>query len=307
MNKLLRYVDISKEVVNAINENIPIVALETTISTHGMPYPKNLETALMCENIVRGSGAVPATLGVINGRIKIGLSQEEIKFLCESNTVIKMSRRDLPIVVSKKLNGATTVATSILIANMAGIKVLATGGIGGAHINAQKSFDISRDLQEIATNDICVVCSGAKALFDVGLTLEYLETFGVPVIGFQTDQMPEFYMRDSGYKLDYRMETEEEIGQTIKTKWDLGLDGGVIVANPISEEYALNHEDLDQIILATIQDAESKGIHGKKLTPYILEALSKATEGRTLMANIELLRENTRLASLIAREVYKEY
>lgn len=307
MNRLLRYVDISKEVVNAINENIPIVALETTISAHGMPYPKNLETALMCENIVRGAGAVPATLGVINGRIKIGLSEDEIKFLCESKSLIKMSRRDLPVAVSKKLNGATTVATSILIANMAGIKVLATGGIGGAHLNSHKTFDISRDLQEIATNDICVVCSGAKALFDVGLTLEYLETFGVPVLGYKTDQMPQFYMRESGYKLDYKMDTEEEIGRTIKTKWDLGLDGGVIVANPISEEYALTHKDLDETIIASIEEADKLGIYGRKLTPYILDSLSKATEGRTLMANIELLRENTRLASLIAREVYKEY
>lgn len=305
MNRLLQYVDISDEIVEAIDKNIPVVALETTVISHGMPYPQNLEAALECEAIIRGLGAVPATLAVINGRIKIGLSDDQIRFMATQNNIVKMSRRDLPIVVSNQLNGATTVATSILIANMAGIKILVTGGIGGVHRNAQQTFDISRDMQEIATNDICVICSGAKAILDIGLTLEYLETFGVPVLGYKTDEMPAFYSTQSGFKLDYRLDTPEDIGRTIKTKWDLGLDGGVLVTNPIPEEFNMEKADIDKAIEIALQESENSHIQGRDTTPFLLEKVIEATNGRSLLANIALLKNNVKLGTLVAKELYR--
>ncbi|NLW52538.1 MAG: pseudouridine-5'-phosphate glycosidase [Tissierellia bacterium] len=305
MNRLLQYVDISYEVVEAIDKNIPVVALESTVISHVMPYPQNLETALECEAIIRGLGAVPATLAVIDGRIKIGLSDEEIRFMATQPNVIKMSRRDLPVVVANKLTGATTVATSILIAVMAGIKVLVTGGIGGVHINAQETFDISRDLQEIATNNICVVCSGGKAILDIGLTMEYLETHGVTVLGYQTDEMPAFYSSKSGYRLDYRLDTPEEIGKTIKTKWDLGLDGGVLVANPIPDEYNMDRSDVERAIEKALEDTSLNIKDEHSDETMILDRYLQEESGLGLVANMALLKNNVKLGTLVAKEVYR--
>lgn len=306
MNRLLQYVDISDEVVEAIDKNIPIVALETTFVTHGMPYPENLDTILETESIIRESGAVPASLAVIDGRIKIGLSTRQLKNLATSNDVIKMSRRDLPICVANGLTGTSTVATAILISNMAGIKMLITGGgFGGVHKNGQNTMDISRDLQELAKNDICLVCGGAKTFLDIGLTLEYLETFGVPVLGYKTKIMPSFYTSSSDYELDYRLDSPIKIGQTVKTKWDLGLDGGVIVANPIADEHKVDQEIIDKAIEQALDEMNKEGIHGKDATPYLFDKVMNLTDGASLKASINLLKENAKLASEIAHEVYR--
>ncbi|MDO5026934.1 MAG: pseudouridine-5'-phosphate glycosidase [Tissierellia bacterium] len=306
MNKLLAYLDISDEIVEAIDKNIPVVALESSVLTHGLPYPKNLETAMECADLIRANNCVPATLAVINGRIKVGLSEYEIEKMCMDPTYIQMSRKDLPIVVANKLNGSTTVATSIIIARMVGIKVLATAGIGGVHRYGNLTFDISRDLQEIATNDICLVCSGPKSILDIALTLEYLETFGVPVLGYKIDYMPSFYFGDSGYKLDYKFDKAEDIGKTIKTKWNIGLDGGVIVANPISSEYSLEKKLVESAVKETLDELDS--IHRCKSdpTPLFIKKIYDKTEGKSLLAHMEIIKNNARLASRISQEIYMD-
>lgn len=300
---LMKYVDISPKVQKALDEGKPIVALESTIISHGMPYPQNLNTAMEVEKIVEENGAVPATTAIIKGRIKIGLTQEELEYMSTGKDIIKSSRRDYPFVVSQGLNGATTVATSIITASLAGIKILVTGGIGGVHRGAQETFDISRDLQEIANTNIAVVCAGAKSILDIGLTLEYLETMGVPVLGFETDEMPAFYTRKSGYKLDFAVNNEKIAADTIRTKWELGLDGGVVVANPIPEAYAMNEETINNAISNALISAKELGIKGKETTPFLLDKVLEATEGKSLDANIELVKNNAKIGALIAKNL----
>ena len=300
------YMVISEEVEYALNNNKPVVALESTIISHGMPYPKNLETALNCERIVRENGAIPATTAVINGKLRIGLSKEEIEFMATSKNIIKMSTRDVPVLVSNKGNGSTTVATTILLAKLAGIKLLVTGGIGGVHREAETTFDISRDLQEIANTDIAVVCAGAKSILDIGLTLEYLETFGVPVIGYNTDEMPAFYTRKSGFKVDYNIKTPEEIADIIRTKWDLGMKGGVLVTNPIPEEYSMDEKLITNCIENALAEAKEKGIKGKETTPFLLGKVLEITSGKSLESNIALVENNAVLGSKIALNMYRK-
>lgn len=305
MNKLLRYLDISDEIIEAIDKDIPVIALESATLTHGLQYPQSLKTALECEALIRADGCVPATLAVIKGRIKVGLTEEEIKRICLDPTFIQMSRKDLPVVVANELNGSTTVATSIIISRMVGIKVLATAGIGGVHRNGLKTFDISRDLQEVASNDICVVCSGPKSILDIGLTLQYLETYGVPVLGYQIDNMPSFYSADSGIRLDYKFDDTKEIGKTIKTKWDIGLSGGVIVANPILGDYAIDNDLVEQTVEEALKEVEDLGEFKADPTPIFLKRLYDKTNGFSLVSHIEIIKHNAKIASKIAKEIYR--
>lgn len=297
------YLDINPEVKQALDNNQAVVALESTIISHGMPYPQNVETALKVEEIVRKNGAVPATIAILNGRIKVGLTKEEIEYLGKAQNVIKTSRRDIPIIIAKKLDGATTVATTMIFAHMAGIKVFATGGIGGVHRGAQETFDISADLQELAHTSVAVVCAGAKSILDLGLTLEYLETFGVPVIGFGTDELPAFYTRKSGFKLEYRVDDVIELARIISVKWDLGLTGGVVVANPIPEAYSMDHEVINKAIERAVKEAERLGIQGKEITPFLLAKIKDITGGKSLEANIQLVFNNAKVAAQLAKEM----
>lgn len=292
--------DINKEVKDALDAGRPVVALESTIISHGMPYPKNVETAFNVEKIIRDNGAVPATIAIIQGRLKVGLAKAEIEYLGQSKAVIKTSRRDIPFIVAKKLDGATTVATTMIIANLAGIKVFATGGIGGVHRGAEKSFDISADLQELAQTNVAVVCAGAKAILDLGLTLEYLETHGVPVVGFGTNELPAFYTRKSGFKVDYGVDNTEELAVAVKAKWDLGLKGGIVIANPIPEQYEMDYDVITRAINEAIREAEIKGIKGKESTPYLLAKVNEITGGKSLEANIQLVYNNARVGAQLA-------
>lgn len=296
-----RYLEISPEVKQALADNLPIVALESTIISHGMPYPKNMETALQVEQIVRDNGAIPATIAIINGKLKAGLSKKEIQFLAkEGRAVIKTSRRDIPFLVSKKLNGATTVASTMIIAQMAGIKIFATGGIGGVHRGAAESFDISADLQELARTDVAVICAGAKAILDLNLTLEYLETNGVPVIGYQTMELPAFYTRQSGLKVDYQLNSPQEIANFLHDKWVLNLNGGVVVANPIPEAFQMDYNQMMTSIDEALLEAKKLGIKGKESTPFLLEKIANLTKGESLESNIKLVFNNASLAAKIA-------
>ncbi|MEQ6359207.1 pseudouridine-5'-phosphate glycosidase [Thermoanaerobacter thermohydrosulfuricus] len=304
MNK---FIDLSKEVKEAMEERKPVVALESTIISHGMPYPENIETAKTLENIVREHGAIPATIAIINGRIKIGLSEEELEFMGTSKEILKASRRDLPVVLAKGLSAATTVSATMICANLAGIKVFVTGGIGGVHRRAEQTFDISADLQELANTDVAVVCAGAKAILDLPRTLEYLETFGVPVVGFKTWEFPAFYTRESGLKVDYKVDDEIEAAKIIKTKWDLGLKGGVLIANPIPEEYALDKAYIDKAIEDALYEAEKRNIKGKEITPFLLDKIKDLTQGKSLKANIELVKNNAHVGAKIAIELNKLY
>ena len=304
MNK---FIDLSKEVKEAMEERKPVVALESTIISHGMPYPENIETAKTLENIVREHGAIPATIAIINGRIKIGLSKEELEFMATSKEILKASRRDLPAVLAKGFSAATTVSATMICANLAGIKVFVTGGIGGVHRGAEQTFDISADLQELANTDVAVVCAGAKAILDLSRTLEYLETFGVPVVGFKTWEFPAFYTRESGLKVDYKVDDEIEAAKIIKTKWDLGLKGGVLIANPIPEEYALDKAYIDKAIEDALYEAEKRNIKGKEITPFLLDKIKDLTQGESLKANIELVKNNAFVGAKIAIELNKLY
>lgn len=302
---LENHMEISKEVKAAIEGKKPVVALESTIISHGMPYPKNVETALEVEEIIRSMGAIPATIAILNGKIKVGLSHDEIEYLGKAKDVYKVSRRDLPFIIAKGLNGATTVASTMIISKLAGIKVFVTGGIGGVHRGAEKSFDISADLQELAHTDVAVVCAGAKSILDLGLTLEYLETFGVPVVGYKTDEFPAFFTRKSGYGVDYRVDSEEELAKAIKTKWDLGLNGGIVVANPIPEEYEMDKSAIDKAIEEVLKEAEEKGIKGKKVTPFLLSRVKDKTGGDSLESNIKLVYNNAKVGANLAIELSK--
>ncbi|MCF6459772.1 pseudouridine-5-phosphate glycosidase [Clostridium sp. Cult3] len=299
--------DIKEEVMKALEEGKPVVALESTIISHGMPYPQNVKTAMEVEKIIRDRGAIPATIAILEGRIKVGLNEEEIEYLGKAKNVHKVSRRDLPFILSKGLNGATTVASTMIIANLAGIKVFVTGGIGGVHRGAEKTFDISADLQELAHTNVTVVCAGAKSILDLGLTLEYLETFGVPVVGFKTHEFPAFFTRKSGFSVDYQVEGEEELAKAIKIKWDLGLDGGIVVANPIPKEYEMDINIIDQAIKDALKEADTKGITGKEVTPFLLDKVKNITEGRSLKSNIELVYNNALVGANLAVELEKLY
>lgn len=303
---LNQYLDINPEVKAALDAGRPVVALESTIISHGMPYPQNVETALKVEQIVRDNGAVPATIAILNGRLKVGMTHEEIEYLGKAGqAVIKTSRRDIPFIVAQKVDGATTVASTMILAAMAGIKVFATGGIGGVHRGAQQTFDISADLQELANTDVAVICAGAKSILDIGLTLEYLETQGVPVVGYQTDMLPAFYTRESDFGVDYRLDEPKQIADAMAAKWEIGLKGGLVIANPIPEQYALDKVMIDEVIKDAVAEMDDKGISGKDSTPFLLAKVAEKTEGSSLAANIQLVFNNAKLASQIACEFYK--
>lgn len=306
MNK---YLDLSEEVKNALNSGKAVVALESTIISHGMPYPENIKTAEALEDIIREHDAVPATIAIIKGRIKIGLKRSELEYMANSGDILKASRRDLPAVLAKGLNAATTVSATMICASLAGIKVFVTGGIGGVHRGAEHTFDISADLQELAKTDVAVVCAGAKAILDLQLTLEYLETLGVPVLGFKTEEFPAFYTRESGLKVDYAVNDEVEAAKAIKAKWDLGLKGGLLIANPIPKEYAMNKSYIDKAIDKALNEAETLNIKGKNITPFLLEKIKDITGGESLKSNIELVKNNAHVGAKIAvklNELYKE-
>ena len=297
-----QYLEIAPEVQVALQTGHPVVALESTIISHGMPYPQNVETALRVEETIREHGAVPATIAIIGGKLKAGCSPEEIEYLGKKGpAVIKASRRDLPMLIARKEDGATTVTTTMIIASMAGIRVFATGGIGGVHRGAQHSFDISADLEELAQTPVMVVCAGAKSILDLGLTLEYLETKGVPVVGYQTDELPAFYTRESGFKVDYRVDTPEELAEAFNAKIACGLKGGMLVTNPIPEEFSMPKERIDRAIEQALEEMEAAGIHGKQCTPFLLAKVKDLTGGDSLAANIQLVLNNARLAAQTAR------
>ncbi len=296
------YLDVNPEVAAALAEGKPVVALESTIISHGMPYPQNVETALNVEKIIRENGAVPATIAIIGGRMKAGLTPEEIDYLGKSGrAVAKASRRDLAVLVSKGLDGATTVTTTMMIAAMAGICVFATGGIGGVHRGAETTMDISADLEELANTPVVVVCAGAKAILDLKLTLEYLETHGVPVIGYGTEELPAFYSRHSGLKVDYQLDTPDEIAKAFYVQQKLGMKGGMLVTNPIPEEYAMDDTIINKAIDEAIEEMNARGIHGKEATPFLLAKVKDLTGGDSLDSNIHLVYNNAMVASRIAK------
>lgn len=294
------YIDILDEVKEALENNKPVVALESTIISHGMPYPQNVETARKVEEIVRRNGAVPATIAIIGGRIKVGLSEEELEFFGKSGDILKTSRRDLAYIVANKLHGATTVATTMIISEMVGIKVFVTGGIGGVHRGAETSFDISADLQELANTNVAVVCAGVKSILDISLTLEYLETQGVPVFGYKTREFPAFYTRKSGHQVLYSLEDAEMTANTMKTKWDLNLKGGIVIANPVPEEYEMDEKVINEAIDSSLRECETNGISGKDITPFLLGRIKEATSGESLKTNIQLVFNNAKVGADIA-------
>jgi pseudouridine-5'-phosphate glycosidase len=296
--------DIGPEVAAAISAGKAVVALESTIISHGMPYPQNVETALLVEDTVRQAGAVPATIAILNGRLKAGLTNEEIEQLGKRGTnVVKCSRRDLPFIVARKQDGATTVAATMIIAAMAGIRVFATGGIGGVHRGVEDTMDVSADLDELARSNVVVVCAGIKSVLDIGRTLEYLETKGVPVAGFQTDTLPAFYTRESAYPVDYRVESAAEVAAAIAAKRDMKLDGGMVIAVPIPEEHALESDEINSVIEEALVEMGQLGITGKETTPFLLGRISEKTGGKSLAANIQLVINNARIAAEIAVEL----
>lgn len=300
---LEKYLHIHPEVKKALSEGQPVVALESTIISHGMPYPKNIEMAKNVSKIIRDNGAIPATIAIIDGILKVGLTSEEIEFLGTSKNVLKASRRDLPFIISKKLNGATTVATTMILANLAGVKVFATGGIGGVHRGAQETFDISADLQELANTNVAVVCAGAKSILDICLTLEYLETNGVPVVGFGTEDFPAFYTRKSGFGVDYKVDSSMEVASALKAKWDLDLKGGMVIGNPIPENFEMDYDTINNAIETALKEADENNITGKKVTPFLLDKVKTITAGKSLEANIELVYNNAKVAAQIAKDL----
>jgi len=298
-----RYLDIHTDVRDALGGGRPVVALESTIICHGMPYPRNLETAMQVETIVREAGATPATIAIIDGRLKVGLADTQLEYLaCNGQKIAKASRRDIPLLVSRGEHGATTVAATMIIAAMAGIRVMATGGIGGVHRGVEQTMDISADLEELSRTNIAVVCAGIKSVLDIGRTLEYLETVGVPVFGYQTDTVPAFYARSSGFPVDYRLDDPAQIAAALHAKYGLGIDGAVLVTNPVPAEHAIDREEIERFIEEAITDMNRRGITGKDTTPFLLARIADRTEGRSLNANIELVLNNARLAANIANE-----
>ena len=301
-----KYLDVNPEVAQAIAEGKPVVALESTIISHGMPYPQNVETALNVERIVRENGAVPATIAIIGGRLKAGLTPEEIEYFGKKGRAIhKASRRDLAVLCAKGEDGATTVTTTMMIAHMAGIRVFATGGIGGVHRGAETTMDISADLEELARTPVMVVCAGAKSILDLGLTLEYLETKGVPVLGYQTEELPAFYTRSSGFGVDYRMDSPAELAAAFKAQNDMALGGGMLVTNPIPAEYSMPKDVIDAAIDQAIAECNAQGIKGKETTPFLLARVAEITGGDSLASNIRLVYNNAKLTALTAVEYSK--
>lgn len=300
---LKQYLDITPEIKAALEEGKPVVALESTILSHGMPYPQNLEFAAEVEKIIRAEGAVPATMAIIDGRMKVGLSAGELELMCKGEGVVKVSRRDLPIILAEGGTGATTVASTMILASLAGIKIFATGGIGGVHRGAETTMDISADLEELASTPVMVVCAGAKSILDLGLTLEYLETHGVPVLGYGTKELPAFYTRKSGFEVDYRVDTPAELAAAFRASLDLGLRGGMLVTNPIPEEFAMDHEVINRAIDEAVAQANAQGIHGKATTPFLLAKVKELTGGDSLDSNIQLVFNNARLAAQTAAEL----
>ena len=299
------YLDIHPDVAAALAQGRPVVALESTIISHGMPYPQNVETALAVEETVRQNGAVPATIAILGGRLKAGLTREEIEYLGQKGQAVpKASRRDLAVLVAKGADGATTVAAAMMIAHMAGIKVFATGGIGGVHRGAETTMDISADLQELARTNVAVVCAGAKAILDLKRTLEYLETHGVPVLGYRTEEFPAFYTRTSGLKVDYRADTPGELAAIMQVREDLGLSGGILVTNPIPEKFSMDADAIQAVIDRAVAEAEEQGITGKEVTPFLLARVKEITGGDSLAANIALVKNNAKLAAEVAAALY---
>ncbi len=298
MNK---YIEYSKEVKEAMEKGLPVVALESTIISHGMPYPQNVETALECERIVRESGSVPATIAILNGKLKVGLSTEEIDFLGKKgHEIVKTSRRDIAYNVANKIDGATTVSATSYIANLANVKVFATGGIGGVHRGAETTFDISADLEELAQTSVLVVCAGAKAILDLGLTMEYLETKGVPVVGYKTASLPAFYTRESAFSVNFKIDSAKEIAAVFNAQLELNLKAGMLVTNPISEEYSMDPTLIEKVIQEAIIEMDKAGIKGKETTPYLLAKIAEITKGESLKSNIQLVYSNCKLASEIS-------
>ena len=298
--ELNKYLSITPEIKEALEAGKPVVALESTILSHGMPYPENVEFAHKVEEIVRGEGAIPATTAIIGGKLKVGLNSEELEIMCKADGVGKVSRRDVAVYLATGKTGATTVATTMIIAAMAGIQVFATGGIGGVHRGAQETFDISADLQELAKTPVGVVCAGAKSILDIGLTLEYLETMGVPVLGMGTDDFPAFYCRKSGYKVDFNVESPEMAANILHTKWEAGMEGGAVLANPIPQEYELDFDEMEGVINKALAMAKEQGIHGKATTPFLLSHIKDLTHGVAFASNVQLAYNNARMASKIA-------
>ena len=305
MMDLKKFMDITPEIEEAVRTGKPVVALESTILSHGMPYPENLGFAREVERIIREQGAVPATMAVIDGRLKAGLTEEELVRMCEAKGVLKVSRRDLPIVVAQKLTGATTVATTMILAELAGIHVFATGGIGGVHRGGEDSMDISADLQELAHTSVAVICAGAKMILDIGRTLEYLETMGVPVLGLNTDDFPAFYCRKSGFGVDYNAKTPADVAQIAHAKWSMGLAGGMLIGNPVPEQYAMDFDEMSAVIDRAMAQAEEAGVRGKNITPFLLAHIVELTGGDSLKTNIQLAFNNARAAAQIAVELAK--
>jgi pseudouridine-5'-phosphate glycosidase len=298
------YLDIAPEVATALAAGNPVVALESTIISHGMPYPRNVETATAVEAVIRDGGATPATIAILDGHLKAGLSQDEIQHLGERGSeVVKCSRRDLPFIITRKEDGATTVAATMIIAAMAGIRVFATGGIGGVHRGVEDTLDISADLEELARTNVAVVCAGVKSILDISRTREFLETKGVPVVGFETDTLPAFYSRSSGFAVDFRVDAAAEVAEALRTKWGIGLDGGMVVAVPIPEQHALDGDEIDSDLDEAITEMQRQGITGKDTTPFLLARIAERTGGRSLEANIQLVLNNARVAAEIAVEL----
>lgn len=298
-----KYMTVHPEVQQAMDTGKAVVALESTIISHGMPYPENVKTARLLGEIIREEGAIPATLAIIDGMIHIGLSDEELEMLGQSDEVAKVSRRDLPVVIAQKRHGATTVAATMYLASLAGIKIFATGGIGGVHRGGETNFDISADLTELGMTSVAVICAGAKAILDLPLTLEKLETLGVPVLGYETEEFPAFYSRKSGLAVDQKIDTPKELAAILNAKWELGLDGGVVIANPIPEKAEIPANEINDTIELALKEADTLGIKGKKITPFLLDRIKELTTGRSLTANIELVKNNARLAAQIAVEL----
>ncbi|PRX73212.1 pseudouridine-5'-phosphate glycosidase [Cohnella sp. SGD-V74] len=299
-NAISQYLTYTDEVREALSAGKPIVALETTIISHGMPYPQNIEMARTVERIIREQGAVPATIGIMEGRVKIGLNEQELEAFATSNPVEKVSRRDFPYLLSSGKIGATTVSATMIGAALAGIEVFATGGIGGVHREGETTMDVSADLTELAQTNVAVVCAGAKSILDIGRTLEYLETHGVPVIGYKTDEFPSFYARESGYGVDFRLDEPAQVADVLKKKWQLGLNGGAIVANPVPAESALPQAEIEGVIQQALSEAKEQNITGKKVTPFLLARIKELTEGRSLETNIALVYHNAKVAAQIA-------
>lgn len=298
-----KFMDIKPEVAKALDEGTPVVALESTIIAHGMPYPRNVETAIEVEDVIRAEGVMPATIAIIDGRIKIGLTKEEIEYLATAENVLKVSRRDFPLAISKKLDGATTVAGTMIAAHMAGIKLFVTGGIGGVHRGAGESFDISADLEELKMTDMAVVCAGVKSILDIGATLEYLETAGVPVVTYGADEFPAFYSRESGFSAECRLDEPEDIAEMIKAKEQLGLRGGLLIACPIPAEDEIPFAKMDAVIQKAVKECEEKGVKGKRITPFLLSRVKDLTEGHSLEANIKLVLNNAAIGAKIAKNI----